>query len=329
MRALGVGTLAAALCATACASQLLLDPQLSTADVAAARTSTFGSEVLARFRENRARVRRVSYQLVSRGARLCGDFRLPDAGMLLGTKDSFRSFLGGSDLQDIANQAYELEDGITVLYVVPDSVLAAHDVRAGDVLAEVGGQKVATLEELNERLFELREQPVPFVFTRGGRAMAVEAQLPLVCGVPVNYSGDFGLMTFQDGNTVAVPYGMIDAAASDDELGIAIAHQIAHVLVGFASEPVPDPEATADRVGLLLAAEAGFDVSGAPAFWERLASEDPWRIPDSKGFQTERPSAFLEGGRNLYPTLQLHVGIGRRMPAIRATVQEIVASSRR
>jgi hypothetical protein len=74
----------------------------------------------------------------------------------------------------------------------------------------------------------------------------------------------------------------------------------------------------------LLAAQAGFDVAAGPDFWQWLASENPWRIPSTGAFRIPRPHPTLETATE-YPASQLHLGIARRLPAIRATVAEILA----
>jgi predicted Zn-dependent protease len=139
----------------------------------------------------------------------------------------------------------------------------------------------------------------------------------------VELSADAGLMTFLQDSAVAVPYGLLEAAG-DDWLAIAVAHQIVHALLELSTERIDDPEASADRVGLLLAAQAGFDVGAAPAFWQWLASENPWRIASTGAFRIARPHPTLETDTE-YPASQLHLGIARRLPAIRATVEEIRA----
>jgi predicted Zn-dependent protease len=89
--------------------------------------------------------------------------------------------------------------------------------------------------------------------------------------------------------------------ADDDELAIAIAHQIGHQLIGTFRTGKDEPDA--DALGLRIAARAGFDIAKAPAFWERVASEEFWKISSDMG-----------------GTYIPHGAMSRRMPAIRATI---------
>ena len=70
-------------------------------------------------------------------------------------------------------------------------------------------------------------------------------------------------------------------------------------------------EPPADHLGLFIAARAGFDVSKAPGFWDRLAAEEPWKIHSDVSWGA--------GGRyRLW-----HTAMALRAPVIRATVEQI------
>lgn len=72
-----------------------------------------------------------------------------------------------------------------------------------------------------------------------------------------------------------VTLGAIDFAASDDELAVLIAHQIAHFLVADLTDESVEAEISADRLGLYLAARAGHDPTVASGLLERLTLEKP------------------------------------------------------
>jgi hypothetical protein len=276
--------------------------QLTPPDAAQVRESE--RAVLENVRRLRSRLFRISYTLRTRALRLCGEHVLPDAGLLLQE--------GGE-----AEAA-----GLDVLYVVSGSPLEVAGVQAGDVVLDIEGDRTLQVPAFNRAVSKVRRAHL--TLRRGTERYEVSADLAHACSVPVQLADDTGLMTFQLGSRVAVPYGLLETA-SDDWLAIAIAHQIAHALLEFAAERIDDPEATADYLGLLLADDAGFDVAAAPAFWEWLARENPWRIAATRAFRIPRPHPTLETDVE-YSAAQLHVGIARRLPTIRANVQRILAS---
>jgi hypothetical protein len=269
----------------------------------------------------RERLFDVSYRLRAGGRGRCGSLLLPDPGLLLGAPGRFERARAGAS----PGPRIDASPGLDVLQVVSMSPLARAGVRAGDVLVDLDGRPPTEVSELNEWL-SLSTGPSTLGFRRGAQRYQVRVDIPRICAVQVHYADDPGLMTFQRKASVAVPYGLLETAR-EDWLAIAVAHQIAHVLIDFASSPVLDREATADRLGLLLAAEAGFDVGTASAFWEWLASENPWRIPSTRAFRLRRPHP-VPGTELEYPTSQLHVGIARRLPAIRTSIEQILALQR-
>jgi predicted Zn-dependent protease len=89
----------------------------------------------------------------------------------------------------------------------------------------------------------------------------------------------------------------------DDELAIAISHQIGHQLIGTFRTGKDEPHA--DELGLRIAAQAGFDISKASAFWDRVAAEEFWKI-----------SSDMDGG------YIAHGAMSRRILAIRSVITE-------
>jgi hypothetical protein len=92
----------------------------------------------------------------------------------------------------------------------------------------------------------------------------------------------------------------------DDELAHAVAHQLAHQVQGSTMNISTDDEARADRLALYMVAASGFDISSAPAFWDRLTAVEPWKVLFDN----------LSGRR-------LHIAMPARAIAIREAVAEI------
>lgn len=173
----------------------------------------------------------------------------------------------------------------------------------------------------------LKRGAVRFTFERAGKTRRADLKALKSCpyGVALAIGDDPNAAT--DGATVFVTTGMMDFAHDDRDLAIVLGHEIAHALKGHPRHPpegrarrpafgrvfgaVIDlaagignvaagalglssaqrnsiaAEIEADRVGLYLAARAGYDVSNAADIWRRLdkafpsTSDGGWTHPAS------------------------------------------------
>jgi predicted Zn-dependent protease len=110
---------------------------------------------------------------------------------------------------------------------------------------------------------------------------------------------------------MAIPTGLLRFVRDDDELAIAIAHQMGHQILGSFRNIEDEPRA--DALGIAIAHRAAFDVAKAPAFWDRVAVDQFWQI-----------SADMD--RNV--PYVLHGAMSLRAPAIRRAVSEAVGADR-
>jgi predicted Zn-dependent protease len=106
-----------------------------------------------------------------------------------------------------------------------------------------------------------------------------------------------------------VPLGLVQFLDDDSELAAVLSHQLAHLLFDREGDDLIARELRADRLGLYVAARAGYDVSAAPRAWEKIASEVPYVI-----FTPESALQDL-----FFP----HAMLALRMDPLRAAVQEI------
>jgi predicted Zn-dependent protease len=73
---------------------------------------------------------------------------------------------------------------------------------------------------------------------------------------------------------------MVNFAAEDAEIAVVLGHELAHLVTDSEAQRARPPartgtrqrEARADRVGLRLAACAGYDPAAAAHFWQRYAA---------------------------------------------------------
>lgn len=251
-------------------------------------------EILAEYLDLRARLANVAYRVRVAGGRYCATLVEPVPGVIVGTPESFDD----PTVQAWAERTFGIRDGVTVVHVIPDSSFATAGLLAGDAILEVGGQKVESVEQFQSAVVTAGAGPLPIVTEREAERIPATPDLEEGCVFNVGFARGNGLLTWEvDEWEVAVPAGLL-RATTEDELAIAVAHQLAHALLNFADPPVESPrvEQLADRIGLQMAAAAGYDVAAAPAFWERIAAEYPWTItPAGVGAVDEDPHQDIAG----------------------------------
>ena len=94
----------------------------------------------------------------------------------------------------------------------------------------------------------------------------------------MKFGGGLDASVEKNRKDVAVATDLVQFARSDDELAFAIARAMARSLIGKDADDDGPRLTEADRLGLYLAARAGFDVSGALAFWDRVALWRPVEV---------------------------------------------------
>jgi predicted Zn-dependent protease len=142
---------------------------------------------------------------------------------------------------------------------------------------------------------------------RDGNTLAMTVPLTYACAFGIELGNTDNVIAYADGHRVLVSRGMLNAAASDEELAAVLAKEMAHnilshpsrlkmnatvggiidnlirvhpdmsTMVGLSGvKPMPkEMDAMADRLALYLLARAGYPVDSALAFWERIASQYP------------------------------------------------------
>lgn len=284
---------------------------LSLPATASASSATPGSQL----RPTDYRVAAIAHRIAIRGARFCPALR-PVTGLLL-------QHLGEYAPKDRAEaiRTFSLDRGPGLLAVVEESAAAEAGFVAGDVLLSVNGtgfpspSAAASEPDENKRrqLMEAAETQLDEQLSRGAVRFNVQRndrRLELVlqpqpgCPARARLARSKQPNAFADGRYAIITTKMLDFMHNDDELAIALAHELAHNILGHPSElkqkGVPSgilrnfgknasrvlrTEEEADRLGIKLAWAAGYDVSAAAPFWQRLyAKYDP--IPTPKPFRT-------------------------------------------
>jgi Zn-dependent protease with chaperone function len=252
--------------------------------LAAASAPAIDPAALRALAEADARLVEIGRRLAKGGAGLCRGM-VSNPGWTIEDAEQYRP-----ELRDQARAVLKLGDYPTVFAVLQDSAAARAGLRQGDEIVAVGGKPVG---EAASRASRARQAEVESALFAGQRAVTVRRQGQAVrftlapeqgCASEFLIGRERGLRAASsDGERVVVSAEIVDFAASDDELALAMAHELAHNILGHNKGHAPqrgagedrsgsrsrDRELEADRWALYLMARAGYDVSVAPGFWRR------------------------------------------------------------
>jgi hypothetical protein len=243
----------------------------------------------------------VSYRLAVAGSPTCGEQIAPVLGATVARR---QDFLRGKKAEGEA--AFGIGDGVTVLAVASGSPAERAGLREGDQIHSLDGSRIKRSKHVFDRLRKSRSGDPTLRIRR--EQDELEVTLPRVegCGhgTLVAVSSAIDTATHDNKHDMWVPTGLLRFVRDDNELAIAISHQIGHQLIGTFRTAKDEPRA--DELGLRIATEAGFDTAKAPAFWDRVAAEEFWKI-----------SSDMDG------TYIPHGAMSQRILAIRGAVAEV------
>ncbi len=184
------------------------------------------------YQERSRRLHHVSYPLLVAAAPLCQKHTRWLTGVMLANPFQFRE-----DFRKAARDAMGLGDGvITVTDVVPGSPADRAGLVPGDVIVEIAGEAVGTVEDADSateaigRYSEITRQGKPFTLSIRRGQQLLEAQLTPVqaCDYPVVLADSDVVNAWADGKRVHVTRGIMRFTRSDQELALVIGHELAH-----------------------------------------------------------------------------------------------------
>lgn len=249
------------------------------------------------------RVARVSQRLLEANADLCPTVRL-SAGWAL---HSARQY--SEELRPYAERRFGLEGDLPGVLAAPEGSAAADaGVRQGDLVLSAASETLSAGDGAVEPEFAglaanirridaaLAAGPTRFGIRRDGGSQEISIQPRRACGYDVQLNPSDELNAHADGRRLFISTALAGFAESDDELAIVLGHELAHHVLrhrswndagGLGRSVNATAEATgggpggaeqqADRVGLYLAARAGYDTKVAPVFWRRFGASN-WRV---------------------------------------------------
>jgi Zn-dependent protease with chaperone function len=254
------------------------------------------------------RVASVGFRIAVSGKRFCPN-SYPVTGLLLHHLAEYDA--AG---QRIQVDRHQIDRGPGVLAAVAASPAALAGLQAGDVLIAVNGgsftdpRRIAKeadddrrrrMIEADEALIEtaLRLGPARLRLLRDGKEIETTLHAVAACPVRIRLAYSRQPTAFSNRGYVIVTTRVLELIRSDDELAVVIGHELGHhvldheqrlddqkvpkgLLRGFGrnASRIRAVEAEADRFGLRIAAQAGYEIAATAGMWERLAKSG-WRGP--------------------------------------------------
>lgn len=265
------------------------------------------------------RVARVAQRLSDANVELCPAVRLA-AGWALHSASQY-----SNELRPLVEARFGLEGDLPgVLSAPPGSAAEAAGLREGDLIVSVNGTALNAGPARTRPAFEglaanitivdqaLAEGATRLEIRRNGEPLSVTVQPHRACGYEVQLNPSDELNARADGRRLFISTALAGFTQSDDELALILGHELAHHVLrhrtwsdvggagreandGAAVNAAGDKETQADRVGLFLAARAGYDTTVAPAFWRRFGAAN-WRVryPQLRHASAEARARALE-----------------------------------
>lgn len=268
------------------------------------------------------RLYRVAAPLLVNGTTLCKGNARKLLGFTAKNKYSYPA-----EFVDLAQRQFGFDDRLRITSVLPKSSAAKVGMRAGDILVAVE-DKPMPLGENAERqaarilspLVTPRATSLRMTVNRNGTNIATSVPLTVACAFAIELGNAENVNAYGDGRRVLITRGMMNFAKTDDELAFVLAKELAHSALGHASRqkmnatmggiidnlirlnpdmstmggmagirPLPQElDAAADNLALYFLARADYDPTGAPAFWQRLATAYPASV--ANGYTAIHPS---------------------------------------
>ena len=265
------------------------------------------------------RVARVAQRLSEANVDLCPAVR-QSAGWALHSANQY-----SNELRPLVQSRFGLEGDLPgVLSAPAESAAADAGLREGDLILTANGTTLNAGPARAAPAFEGLAANVAVLdralsggvtrleIRRSGQPLSVTIDPHRACGYDVQLNPSDELNARADGRRLFISTALAGFTQSDDELALILGHELAHHVlrhrnwsdVGGAGREandatavngVGDKEIQADRVGLYLAARAGYETRIAPAFWRRFGAYN-WRVryPQLRHASAEARARALE-----------------------------------
>ncbi len=299
-----------ALALAACSTVSLDTP---TTPVATTASESAQLQTMRAITAQQDRLYRIAAPLLVSNAPLCKGNARNLIGFSAKNKFSF-----SEDYVDAA-QALGFTEKLQVTGVLSNSGAARAGIKRGDILATVEGQAMPEGANAERQAAAIlgpmvgKRTSIKLGLTRTGNNVNVTVPLTLACGFGIELGNADNVNAYADGRRVLLTRGMLNFVRNDGELAFVLAKELAHNALGHPSQqkmnatvggiidnliritpdasalggsggvrPMPQElDAAADRLALYMLIRAGYNIDGAAAFWQRLATQYPASVPNA------------------------------------------------
>jgi hypothetical protein len=279
------------------------------------------ADTLTRMADLQNRLYKAAAPLLIQNAELCKG----QARNLLGFTAKNRWSYPG-DYNEAAHVAFGMDERLQVTSVLAGSGAAKAGLQTGDVLLAAAGKPLPTGQHALSQAGAIfgkivaSQATLPMTVERHNNERQVSIPVTRACAFAIELGNADNVNAYADGSRVLVTRGMIHFTRNDDELAYVLAKSMAHNMLGHAAAQrnvstigsiidnlksvtpdtsmligsggikamPPEMDAAADRLGLYLAARAGYDIDGADNFWKRLNESHPSTVLN--GYSANHPS---------------------------------------
>jgi hypothetical protein len=212
------------------------------------------------------RLKRVSDPIRLHGAPLCGGKLAPVLGVVVSNRDELPWAL-----HDPAQDRFDLDERVRVLWVLPEYPADLAGMQVGDVILSVNEKKIESPTEFRRFKFEEGEQ-IFVRIERDEQFLTLEIENRPGCYSPADVTIRSEVNAYADGKQIVVFTGFMRYYPDDDHLALVVGHELAHNILDHIKElNVPQFEAEADYLGAYFAARADFDITDAEEVFARFA----------------------------------------------------------
>ena len=231
---------------------------------------------LIRLQSEDARIAAMSWRLQTANAELCPQ-KAMISGMLVHALSQYLP-----QQRAAAAAQFGLGDRPGIAAVAPGSAADRGGIKVGDVLLAIDGQQTPVVPARvdyapvgqTEAMLEaaLAHPPAQLTVSRDGREQKVEIAGDKGCASRVQIVSGGSINAAADGQYVQVNNAMLGFVASDEELAVVVAHELAHNILRHRALKTRSKQAeyAADRLGVWLMARAGYNVDIVVPFWTRF-----------------------------------------------------------